>query len=142
MNDPHLSLRRRHLRFGWTALFAFASVGAALEVLHAFKAGFYLDVGSETRRLLWRLGHAHGVLLALLQIAFAFTLSHTAEGCEQRLQRASACLLASGLLLPLGFLLGGVCAAGGDPGLGVLLVPLGLPLLLAGLWWTARSLPS
>ena len=142
MNDPHLSLRRRHLRFGWTALFAFASVGAALEVLHAFKAGFYLDVGSETRRLMWRLGHAHGVLLALLQIAFAFTLSHTAEGSEQRLQRASACLLASGLLLPLGFLLGGVCAAGGDPGLGVLLVPLGLPLLLAGLWWTARSLPS
>jgi len=140
MNDPHLALRRRHLRFGWFALLAFASVGAALEALHAFKAGFYLDVGSETRRLMWRLGHAHGVLLALLQIAFAFTLPHTAAGSERRLQRASACLLASGLLLPLGFLLGGVFAAGGDPGLGVLLVPLGLPLLLAGLWWTARSL--
>jgi hypothetical protein len=140
MNDAHLALRRRHLRFGWYALLAFASVGAGLEALHAFKAGFYLDVGSETRRLMWRLGHAHGVLLALLQLAFAFTLPYTVDGSEQRLQRASACLLASGLLLPLGFLLGGVFAAGGDPGLGVLLVPLGLPLLLAGLWWTARSL--
>jgi hypothetical protein len=140
MNDPHLILRRRHLRFGWMALLMFASVGAGLEALHAFKVGLYLDAGSETRRLMWRLGHAHGVLLALLQIAFAFTLPHTVEGSEPRLQRASACLLASGLLLPLGFLLGGVSAAGGDPGLGVLLVPLGVPLLLAGLWWTARSL--
>ena len=140
MNDTQLALRRRHLRFGWYLLLAFASVGAALEALHAFKAGFYLDVGSETRRLMWRLGHAHGVLLALLQLAFAFTLPHTAEGSEPRLQRASGCLLASGLLLPLGFLLGGLFAAGGDPGLGVLLVPLGVPLLLAGLWWTARSL--
>jgi hypothetical protein len=140
MNDPHLALRRRHLRFGWSALFVFASVGAGLEALHAFKVGFYLDLGSETRRLMWRLGHAHGVLLGLLQIAFAFTLPHTAPDSQRRLQRASACLLGSGLLLPLGFLLGGVFAAGGDPGLGVLLVPLGLPLLLAGLWWTARSL--
>lgn len=140
MNDPHLTLRRRHLRFGWYALLAFASVGFALEALHAFKAGFYLDVGNETRRLMWRLGHAHGVLLALIQLAFAFTLPHTAAGSGQRLQRASACLLASGLLLPLGFLLGGVFARGGDPGLGVLLVPIGIPLLLGGLWWTARSL--
>ena len=140
MNDPYLALRRRHLRFGWYTLLAFASVGVALEALHAFKAGFYLDVGSETRRLMWRLGHAHGVLLALIQLAFAGTLPHTAETQLPRLQRASSCLLASGLLLPMGFLLGGVFATGGDPGLGVLLVPLGIPLLLAGLWWTARSL--
>jgi hypothetical protein len=140
MNDDYAALRRRHLRFGWYALLGFASLGALLEVLHAFKAGFYLDVGSETRRLMWRLAHAHGVLLGLVQLGFAFTLPHAAEDARRRLECASACLIAAGSLLPLGFFLGGVFATGGDPGLPVLLVPLGIPLLLAGLWWTARSL--
>jgi hypothetical protein len=140
MNDPHARLRRRHLSFGWYALLGFASVGALLETLHAFKVGFYLDVGSETRRLMWRLGHAHGVLLGLIHLGFAATLPHTKESARARLAGASACLTAAGLLLPCGFLLGGAFAAGGDPGLGVLLVPLGIPLLLIALWWTARSL--
>ena len=141
MNDPHARLRRRHLRFGWYALLGFASVGALLEALHAFKAGFYLDVGSETRRLMWRLGHAHGVLLGLIHLGFAATLPHTKESSGPRLAWASACLIAAGVLLPCGFLLGGVFATGGDPGLPVLLVPLAIPLLLAALWWTARSVP-
>jgi len=140
MNDPHAQLRRRHLSFGWYALLGFASVGALLEALHAFKAGFYLDVGSETRRLMWRLGHAHGVLLGLIHVGFAATLPYTKEGARRRLAWASACLIAAGVLLPCGFLLGGVFAAGGDPGLPVLLVPLGIPMLLAALWCTARSL--
>jgi hypothetical protein len=141
MTEPHAQLRRRHLLFGWYALLGFASVGALLEALHAFKAGFYLDVGSETRRLMWRLGHAHGVLLGLVQLGFAATLPHTKESAGPRLAWASACLIAAGVLLPCGFLLGGVFATGGDPGLPVLLVPLAIPLLLAALWWTARSVP-
>ena len=140
MNDGYAALRRRHLSFGWYALLGFAGLGALLEALHACKAGFYLDVGSETRRLMWRLAHAHGVLLGLVHLGFAFTLPHAAESARRRLEWASACLIAAGMLLPLGFLLGGVFATGGDPGLPVLLVPLGIPLLLAGLWWTARSL--
>ncbi|MEO8179476.1 MAG: hypothetical protein ABI895_11655 [Deltaproteobacteria bacterium] len=138
-DDPYQRLRGRHLSFGWYALLGFASVGALLEALHAFKVGSYLDVGSETRRLMWRLGHAHGVLLGLVQLGFAATLPHTKESARPRLAWASACLIAAGLLLPLGFLLGGVFAAGGDPGPPVLLVPLAIPLLLAALWWTARS---
>ena len=53
----------RHLRFGWASLFVFATLGVGLELLHGFKVGLYLDVGNETRRLLWTLAHAHGVLL-------------------------------------------------------------------------------
>lgn len=137
--DPCQELRRRHLRFGWTALLAFSALGAVLELLHALKVGVYLDVGNETRRSLWRLAHAHGVLLGLLNVAFGLSLSHLRERPLPRPQRASACLIAAACLLPLGFLLGGAFAAGGDPGLPVLLVPLGIPLLLGALWWTARS---
>jgi hypothetical protein len=135
VNDRDSALRRRHLRFGWSALLAFSAVGAVLEVLHALKVGAYLDVGNESRRLMWRLAHAHGVLLGLLNVAFGLTLEHL----RGRAERASACLIAAACLLPLGFLLGGAFAAGGDPGLPVLLVPLGIPLLLGALWWTARS---
>jgi hypothetical protein len=139
MNEPRDALAQRHCSFGWYALFVFASVGALLEALHAFKAGFYLDVDHETRRLMWRLGHAHGTLLALINLGFAATVPRTSPGARARLLRASACLLAASCLLPAGFLLGGVFASAGDPGLPVLLVPLGVPLLLAALWWTARA---
>ena len=74
MSDELLKLRRRHLRFGWYALLGFLILGAFLEGLHGFKAGFYLDVTHETRRLMWRLAHAHGTLLALVNIAFALSL--------------------------------------------------------------------
>lgn len=133
------ALRRRHLRFGWAALLGFSALGALLEVLHALKVGAYLDVGNETRRLMWRLAHAHGVLLGLLNVAFGLTLEHLRGRATRGPERASACLLAAACLLPLGFLLGGAFAKGGDPGLPVLLVPLGIPLLLGALWWTARS---
>ena len=61
-NDP---LFRRHMLLGWWALLIFLSMGAALELLHALKMGFYLDVSSGTRRLLWTLSHAHGGLISI-----------------------------------------------------------------------------
>ena len=51
--------------------------------------------------------------------------------------QASGCLLASMLLLPGGFLLGGVSIHEGDPGLGGLLVPVGGVLMLAAVGTTA-----
>jgi hypothetical protein len=133
------TLGRRHLAFGWYALLCFATLGAALEVLHAFKIGFYLDVDAEMRRLMWRLAHAHGALLALVNIGFSSTLPHTL-GNSPRLKLASSCLIVAALLLPLGFFLGGVFASAGDPGLPVLLVPVGALLLVVGIAITARSL--
>ncbi|HEY6728972.1 MAG TPA: hypothetical protein VI197_33410 [Polyangiaceae bacterium] len=136
--DTLRALRRRHLRFGWYALLGFLALGAALEGLHGFKAGFYLDVTHETRRLMWRLAHAHGTLLALVNVAFALSLEALTEQEPARLRFASACLLIGALLVPLGFFAGGVFAKNGDPELFVLLVPLGALLLFLGVLQVAR----
>lgn len=138
MNDTS-PLGRRHFRFGWCALCCFSAIGIALELLHAFKSGAYLDVGSETRRLMWRLGHAHGALLGLVNIAFAVTVELRSRDRALRLGWPSRCLVLSGVLLPLGFLLGGVFADAADPGLPILLVPIGAALLVLGMAWAARA---
>lgn len=139
MNTPLDPLATRHRRLGWYALLAFSSLGLALEALHAFKAGFYLDVSAETRRSLWRLAHAHGTLLGLVNLALSATLPHAREDARSRLHLASACLMGSTLLLPAGFFLGGLFARAGDPGAGVLLVPIGALLFMLASGLTARS---
>ena len=61
----------RHLRFGWWALTVYVCLGIVLETMHGFKIGWYLDVGNETRRLMFTLGHFHGTMLALVNVALA-----------------------------------------------------------------------
>jgi hypothetical protein len=129
---------RRHLRFGWWSLLIFATLGLALESLHAFKVPGYLDVSNETRRLMWTLAHAHGTLLGIVHVIFGLTLRATATPARNP-RTASLCLMAASLLLPGGFFLGGVAFYGGDPGLGVLLVPVGGVLLLVAILWIART---
>jgi hypothetical protein len=132
------TVAERNLRFGWWALLAYLTLGIGLELLHAFKVRWYLDVGNEARRLLFTLAHAHGVLVALVNIAFGATLRERALAAPGRL--AAPCLLAANVLLPLGFALGGVVTYGGDPGPGILLVPVGAALLFAGVLATALEL--
>ncbi|HPG26870.1 MAG TPA: hypothetical protein PLW10_14630, partial [Myxococcota bacterium] len=110
-----------------------------LEALHALKLGVYLDVSNETRRLLWTLAHAHGALLGLLHVAFATSLPRLPSLGEAGRRFASRALGAGSLLLPGGFLLGGVVVYEGDPGLGVLLAPVGALLVLAGAFVVARG---
>jgi hypothetical protein len=131
---------RRHLSFGWWSLLVFLSLGIALEALHGFKVGFYMDLANATRRHVWTLAHAHGTLLSLVNLAFAATLRIFCDGREGWIGLASACLVGATLLLPGGFFLGGVVIYAGDPGLGVLLVPVGGLLLLVAVWQTARGL--
>ena len=135
-----VQLTRRHLRFGWWSLLIFLSAGLALEILHGVKAGLYLNVSNEMRRLMWTLAHAHGTLLALVQIAFALTLPHAPAWPAGPRSLASRCLLAAGVLLPGGFFLGGLVIHGGDPGVGILLVPAGAVLLFLAVLLTARAL--
>ncbi len=132
----------RHLRVGWWSLAVFLALGIALEALHGFKIGWYLDVANATRRLLLTLAHVHGTLLALVHLAFAATLSIRAPRVVPRAALASACLLGAGVALPAGFLLGGLWPWGGDPGLGILLVPVGAALLLAGVVMVALGLAA
>jgi hypothetical protein len=136
-DDPDLpDLRLRHLRIGWTSLAVFVVLGAVLESLHGFKSDWYLAVGNETRRLLFRLAHAHGTFLALVHVAFAVSLRPALPPPRA----ATACLNGAGIALPAGFLLGGLGAAGGDPGLGILLVPFALVLLLVAIAGLVRHL--
>ncbi len=135
-------LARRHLCFGWWGLLAFLTLGGMLEVLHGFKIRFYLDTSNETRRLMWTLAHAHGTLLALVNVVFGITLTHTPDWSPGVRNLASRLLLAASLMLPAGFLLGGFFIHGGDPGLGILLVPLGAILLFPAILLTARAVTA
>jgi hypothetical protein len=117
----------RNLRFGWWSLLVFLSLGGALETLHGFKIGWYVDVGNETRRLMFTLAHAHGTLLALINIAAGLTALKM-DCCELR-PSVSFALIWAAILLPAGFFLGGIVIYDGDPGLGVWLVPVGAILL-------------
>jgi uncharacterized membrane protein len=117
----------RNLRFGWWSLLVFLSLGGALETLHGFKIGWYVDVGNETRRLMFTLAHAHGTLLALINIAAGLT-ARKVDRFELR-SSVSFALIWAAILLPAGFFLGGIIIYDGDPGLGVWLVPVGAILL-------------
>lgn len=128
-----------HLRFGWIVLVFFVGLGILLEGMHALKVGWYLDVPNTTRRLMWTLGHAHGTLIALLNVAFALTV-RVAPMDDGRRRLASRCLIAANVIMPGGFLLGGIDTYGGDPGLGGLLTPIGAALLLVGVFVTALEI--
>jgi hypothetical protein len=131
---------RRSARFGWTSLLLWSTFGLLLEAAHGFKLGLYLD--DDLRHSLLRLAHAHGVILSLVVIVYGRSGPAHADGrgarLTGRLLRAGACVI------PLGFVLSAVRPHEGDPGLPVLLVPLGAALLIAGLgrvaWASWRGL--
>jgi hypothetical protein len=131
---------RRHLRWGWMVLLVFLSFGLVLEGLHGFKVQAYLNMMNETRRLMWTLAHAHGALLGLVNVGFAFTVANAPSWLARRRSAASYSLIAATLLMPAGFFVGGVWVYGGDPGLGILLVPVGGVLLFCAVLLTALSL--
>lgn len=130
---------KQHLRFGWWALLGFLTMGFVLESLHGFKIRWYLEMGNETRRLMWTLAHAHGSLLAMVHVIFAATLIFLPEWKSTSRTTASRCLMSASLLIPGGFFLGGCVIYAGDPGLGILLVPPGALLLFVAVLLTARS---
>jgi hypothetical protein len=128
---------RRHLRFGWWMLLLFLTLGLGLETLHGFKVSFYLKVSNETRRTMWTLAHAHGTLLALASLAFASMVRLVPGWSSRHRAVASACLRGATVLMPAGFFLGGLFIYSGDPGLGILLVPIGGIMLFVGVLLTA-----
>lgn len=130
---------RRHLRFGWWSLLLFVTLGFLLELFHGFKIGWYLDVSNETRRLMWTLAHAHGGLLALLHILFGLSVRVMPEMISGRLNTISGSLIGASIGLPGGFFLGGVAFYSGDPGLGIIIAPIGGTLLMTAVFLIARA---
>ena len=135
--EPGPPAVRRHMRFGWAALLAFLALGLVLEGLHGLKVGWYLDLASSTRRLMFTLAHAHGTLLALLNIAYALTIPRVPAAATKT---ASSWLIAGSLLMPVGFLVGGVVTYGGDPNPGIALAAVGGVVLLVAVAAIVRSL--
>jgi hypothetical protein len=133
------SLVRRHLVIGWGMLLVFLVLGLVLDALLGFKVAWYVNVGNTTRRLVWTLAHAHGVLLGLVNLGFALTV-HLRPFASRRQTVASACFVGASVLLPGGFLLGGLVIYDGDPGLGIYLTPIGGLLLLGAVILTFRDL--
>ena len=117
----------RNLRFGWWSLLVFLSLGGGLETLHGFKIGYYVDVGNDIRRLMFTLAHAHGTALGLVNIAAGLTARHF-KNFDLK-SSVSMSLIWAGILFPVGFFLGGLVTYGGDPGLGIWLVPIAALLL-------------
>ena len=127
----------KHTIVGWTGLLVFLSLGILLEILHGLKLDLYLDVRQETRRFMWTLAHAHGTLFSLVHLGFAASLAFASRWMEspgKGFQAASWSLTGGLIIMPMGFFLGGVWTFGGDPGLGIFLVPVGALLMLFGVW--------
>ena len=135
-------LARLHFLLGWSTVLIFLTLGLVLETLHGFKVDFYLNVANETRRLMWTLAHAHGALVGVLHIGLAATIQAFGGWAVGSRLLASRSLIASTFLLPGGFFLGGMFIHSGDPGLGILLVPVGALLLLLASFLAARAAAS
>ena len=120
-----MDLAARHFTFGWRALLVFLTLGLALEALHGLKVDWYLSAGLTTRRHMLTLGHAHGTLLSLVNIAFAAWAGWRVDRGPPPHPWSSLGLRLATVAMPLGFLLGGLDVRGGDPGLGIVLVPIG-----------------
>ena len=138
-NNSATPEERRHFKLGWWSLFTFVCLGITLEGMLAFRVGWYMDVGNnETHRLMLRLGHAHGALLSVLNSVFAASLARLSLPARAR-ALASRCLAAATLLVPGGFILGGLVTLGPEPGLGIVLLPAGAILLLFGIFQVASN---
>ena len=133
---------RRHIVIGWCSLLVFLTLGIVLETLHGLKIRWYLDTSNEIRRTMMTLAHAHGVLLGLVHFGFAYTVQNVSHHRESWVRLASPSLTGASITMPAGFLLGGFFIYSGDPGVGVLLVPIGgafLFLAVAMTIWGIRS---
>ena len=133
---------RRHVRFGWWSLLVFAIGGLVLESLHGFKVAAYLDVSNDTRRLMWTLAHAHGTLLSVLHVIFGLSVRAFPEMAARSRPLVSRALIGASVLLPGGFLVGGIGFYGGDPGVGILVVPIGAAALIIAVFLLARMAGS
>ena len=90
--------------------------GLVLEFLLATKQPAYL--ADPVRREMWRLAHAHGVLMVVVFLLFDRQHGFV-FGLHRKLAQVGL------LLMPVGFLLGGVVTTETDPHFMILLAPLG-----------------
>jgi len=121
---------RRTVVTGFFLLAVFIPMGLTLEALHALKVQVYL--GSSMRREMWTLAHAHGGILGILCLVYGSIAERWLVDVSRRESIATSVRWGA-ILMPCGFFLGGIGNHGGDPSLGIALVPIGGLILLFAL---------
>jgi hypothetical protein len=107
-------------RQGWVGLAFWMSFGLLIEGLIGFRSPAYL--ADPVRRELFRLAHTHGTILSVLLL---IALIHLEKGFIGPPAAGLWSLRIGTILMPIGFLLGGVWHYESDPGILILLAPLG-----------------
>ncbi len=111
----------------WFSIALWMSFGFLLESLIGYRVPAYLR--DELRREIFRLAHTHGALLNLVLLGAALCI-------DRELVRPSKMGLLSlrlgAVVMPVGFLLGGIWHTEGEPGIGIWLAPLGGVLVILG----------
>jgi hypothetical protein len=126
--DDHRSARPEIFSLssqGWFSLALFMTAGLLFEGLIGYRSPAYLN--DPMRRELFRLAHAHGTILSLvLIIADQYLRSR-----EIQIPRPAILSLRIGaILMPIGFLLGGIWHTETDPNFLVILSPIGGVMLI------------
>ena len=129
--------RLLHLRWGWWLLAVFGLMGLVLDSFHGFKQSFYVAEDVQLRRLLWMTSHGGGVVLGILNIAFAASLHRFSTGLV--CLRSSMGLIAANVAIPSGLFMAGLFLHDGQPGTGLLLFFIGAVLLLGSLVLIAQA---
>jgi hypothetical protein len=129
----------RHLRLSLALTAVFLAMGLWLEAMIGLRLAGWVD--DPLRREFLRLGHAHGGLLALLNVGLGLALERlaTPDPWARAIRRAA---WTGALLVGVGFVAGGLWHGPTDPGLPVLVVPAGALMLLASLVAAALVRPG
>ncbi|MCX4245946.1 hypothetical protein [Paraliomyxa miuraensis] len=120
----------RHLRLSLAIVALFLAMGVGLEAMLGLRVRAWFD--DPLRRELLRLGHAHGALLGLVNVALGWAMERLSTPPPWATRIRLAALLGA-VAVGLGFVGGGLWHAPTDPGPLVLLVPAGALLMVSSL---------
>lgn len=118
----------------WASIAAWMSFGLLLEGLIGYRIPGY--VNDEMRRELFRLAHSHGALLNIILLLVVICV---------RMQIVTASKIAlwalriGVIMMPVGFMLGGIWHTESEPGIGIFLAPLGGIMVIFGVISVAIS---
>jgi hypothetical protein len=129
----------RHLRLSLALAALFLAMGLWLEAMIGLRMAGWVD--DPLRREFLRLGHAHGGLLALLNLGLGLALERLGTPAAWA-GTIRAAAWTGALLVGAGFVAGGLLHGPTDPGLPVLVVPAGALMLLGSLVAAALLRPG
>jgi hypothetical protein len=121
---------KAHIRLSLACVAVFLAMGLWLEAMMGLRTQGWMD--DTLRRELLRLGHAHGGLLGLLNVAMAWAMHRlgTPQAWARGIRGAA---LGGAVLVGFGFVGGGLWHGPTDPGPLVLLAPAGAMLMITAI---------